>query len=75
MTLIGQLEDLIDRSRAESREPLLIRVMPEKLAILEADADARQVLGRGTIFGIPYEPHPNANGHGVTLIHKEGLAD
>ena len=75
MTLIGQLEDLIDQSRAEGRVPLLIRVMPEKLAILEADADARQVHGRGTIFGIPYEPYVNPGGQSVALVHNEGPLD
>jgi hypothetical protein len=27
----------------------------------------------GTIFGIPYEPHPNANGQAAVLIYKDSL--
>lgn len=75
MILIDQLEMLIDQARAGGRVPLMVRVLPEKLSILEADAEARQVLGRGTIFGIPYEPHLNPNGQGVVLTYRDALPE
>jgi hypothetical protein len=73
--LLDQIEGMIERSRDEGRQALLIQIMPEKLPIVEADAEARHVLGRGTIFGIPYEPHPNANGQGAVLIYKDSLPE
>lgn len=75
MTLIDQLEDLIEQAHEEGREPILVRIMAEKIAIVEADADARQILGRGTIFGVPYEPYQNLDGQGVTLVYKDSLPE
>jgi len=75
MTLIDQLEDLIEQAHEEGREPILVRIMAEKIAIVEADADARQILGRGTIFGVPYEPYHNLDGQGVTLVYKDSLPE
>lgn len=75
MILLDQIESMIERSRDEGRQALLIQIMPEKIPIVEADAEARHVLGRGTIFGIPYEPHPNANGQGAVLTYKDTLPE
>jgi len=75
MTLIDQLESLLNQARAEGRGPLLIRILPEKLPILEADADAREVLGRGTIFGVPYEPYVNPKEQAVVLVYNDTLLE
>jgi hypothetical protein len=75
MTLLDQLESMVERSLSEGRQPLQIQIMPTKIAEVEAEAEARQVLGRGTIFGISYEPHFNPKGEGVILTYRDSIPE